>query len=367
MNKIIVREVKYEDLRAVSEIAIRGWQTAYRGIVDDDYLDSLSIEENYQKRIKDYKENGFIVAEQNGEVVGFCRYRIGNNYQDEYPEVDCELCALYVKPEEKRNGIGRALVEYVKNEFRKNNLNKMILWCFKNNYPSRAFYEEMGGKLCGETTCIRGREYKEVGFIFEINEKFKLIKPSLDYKDAAIQYINEFYEYNSQIHGVGGLDIALKKGLSFEDWVENSIKMNDKDYAYSKGKVPAITYILLRENDNRIIGFIDLRLELNDYLRNFGGHIGYSIRPIERRKGYNKINLYLCLLEAQKNGLDEVLITCADYNDGSRNSIKSFDGVLEKTTYDELDGETMELYWIDVNTAISKYRNDFEKFIGKDL
>lgn len=169
MENLIIRDVKYEDLRAVSEIAIRGWQTAYRGIVDDDYLDNLSIEENYQKRIKDYKENGFIVAEHDGEIVGFCRYRIGNNYKDEYPEVDSELCALYVKPDKKRNGIGKALVEYVKNEFRKNNLNKMIIWCFKDNYPSRAFYEKMGGKLCGETTCFRGREYKEVGFIYDLN------------------------------------------------------------------------------------------------------------------------------------------------------------------------------------------------------
>lgn len=363
MKELIVRNVKYEDLRAVAEIAIRGWQTAYRGIVDDEYLDSLSIEENYQKQIKDYKENGFIVAEQEGEVVGFCRYIVGNNYQDEYPEVDCELCALYVKPEEKRNGIGRALVEYVKNEFRRNNLNKMIIWCFKDNYPSRAFYEKMGGELCGETTCIRGREYLEVGFIYNLNEKFKLIKPSLEYKEAATQYINEFYEYKSQIHGLGGLDIALEKGLTYEEWTENSIKMHDKKYAYSKEKVPAVTYFLLRQNDNRIVGSIDLRFELNDYLRNYGGHIGYSIRPTERRKGYNKINLYLCLLEAQKNGLDKVLITCADYNEGSRNSIKSFDGVLERTTYDESDGETMELYWIDVNIAINKYRSDFEKFI----
>lgn len=82
------------------------------------------------------------------------------------------MCALYVKPEEKRNGIGKALVEYVKNEFRKNNLNKMIIWCFKENYPSRAFYEKMGGKLCGESSCIRGdKEYKEVGFIYNLNRK----------------------------------------------------------------------------------------------------------------------------------------------------------------------------------------------------
>lgn len=212
LKEILIRNVKYDDLRDVAEITIRGWQTAYRGIVDDDYLDNLSIEENYQKRIKDYKENGFIIAELNGNVVGFCRYKIGNSYKHEYPEVDCELSALYVKPGEKGKGIGKALLEYVKNEFRRNRLNKMIIWCFKENYPSRAFYEKMGGQLCGESTCIRGgKEYKEIGFIYDLYEKFILVKPTLNYKKSAIEYINEFYEYNSQIHGTGGLDIALKK------------------------------------------------------------------------------------------------------------------------------------------------------------
>ena len=80
----------------------------------------------------------------------------------------CFIC----KTRRKKNGIGKALVEYVKNEFRKNNLNKMIIWCFKENYLSRAFYEKMGGKLCGYSSCIRGdKEYKEVGFIYDLNRK----------------------------------------------------------------------------------------------------------------------------------------------------------------------------------------------------
>ena len=160
---MIVRNVKKEDLRAVSEIAVRGWQTAYRGIIDDEYLDSLSVEANYQKRLKDYKENGFIVAELDNEVVGFCRYT------KEMPEIDGEICAIYVKPELKRNGIGRELFKYVFNEFKKNGNKKIILWCLKGNYPSRAFYEKMGGVLCGENTITKGgKEYKEVGFKYNV-------------------------------------------------------------------------------------------------------------------------------------------------------------------------------------------------------
>lgn len=166
---MIVRNVKKEDLRAVSEIAVRGWQTAYRGIIDDEYLDSLSIEENYQKRLKDYKENGFIVAELDSEVVGFCRYTLENLFSKDIPDIDGEICAIYVKPELKRNGIGRELFKYVFNEFKKNGNKKIILWCLKENYPSRAFYEKMGGILCDESTIKKdGKEYKEVGFKYNV-------------------------------------------------------------------------------------------------------------------------------------------------------------------------------------------------------
>lgn len=195
-------------------------------------------------------------------------------------------------------------------------------------------------------------------------EKFYLELPSLERKEDAIEYINEFYEYNSQIHGTGGLDRKLKKGISYEEWMNDSLKMSDKDFAYSKGLVPSNTFYLIREEDSKIVGMIDLRYELNDYLRNYGGHIGYSIRPTERRKGYNKINLYLCLLKAQELGLEKVLITCADYNEGSKNTIKSFEGIFEKYTFDEADNEKMELYWVDVNDSIENNNEKYKDYIS---
>lgn len=196
-------------------------------------------------------------------------------------------------------------------------------------------------------------------------EKLYLEVPSIERKNQALEYIKEFYEYNSQINGVGGLDKKIEKGISYEEWVNENLKMSDKNYAYSKGLVPGETFFLIRKEDDKLIGMINLRYELNDYLRNFGGHIGYSIRPTERRKGYNKINLYLCLLEAQKHDLEKVLITCADYNEGSRKSIKALDGEFEKINYDESDEENMELYWINVNKTINKYKDVYEQYIIK--
>ena len=197
-------------------------------------------------------------------------------------------------------------------------------------------------------------------------EKFYLELPSLERKNEALEYIEEFYKNDSQIHGTGSLDRELKKGKPYEEWLSNNIKLHDENYALEKGLVPAYTYFLIREEDNKLIGMIDLRLGLNDYLRNFGGHIGYSIRPTERKKGYNKINLYLVLQEAQRYNLDKVLITCADSNDGSRKTILSLGGKFEKSNFDESDNETMELYWIDVNESIEKHKDLYEPYISKN-
>lgn len=98
----------------------------------------------------------------------------------------------------------------------------------------------------------------------------------------------------------------------------------------SEERVPAKTYFLIRESDNKIVGMINIRLALNERLKKLGGHIGYGIRPIERRKGYNKINLYLGLLECQKHGIKEVLMDCDKKKLGSAKTMKALDGKLVK-------------------------------------
>ena len=197
-------------------------------------------------------------------------------------------------------------------------------------------------------------------------EKFYLELPSIQRKIEAFDYINEFYEFGSEIHGTGSLDRELKKGKTYEEWLNNNLNLHYEKYAVEKGLVPSYTYFLVRENDNKIVGMIDLRLGLNKYLREFGGHIGYSIRPTERKKGYNKINLYLILQVAKKHGLEKVLITCANYNQGSRKSILALDGKFEKNTFDESDNKTMELYWIDVNDTLEKYANVYQSYIANN-
>ena len=190
-------------------------------------------------------------------------------------------------------------------------------------------------------------------------EKFKLIRPSLEHKKQAIEYIQEQNEYNSPINGVGGLNRYLE---DYEGWLEKLEE--DRNRTITEERVPAETFFLIRENDNKIVGMINIRFALNKELRKVGGHIGYSIRPTERRKGYNKINLYLGLLECQKHGLKKVMLSCNKENLGSAKTIQSFDAELEREFYeDKLYHCQEQVYWIDVDSAIEKKRKEFEKYI----
>ena len=191
-------------------------------------------------------------------------------------------------------------------------------------------------------------------------EQFRLIKPTLEYENQAIEYIKEHYEYKSEINGVGGLNRYLE---NYEEWLQ---KLEDsRNLLATEEKVPTETFFLIRINDNKIIGMINLRLVLNEKLRKFAGHIGYSIRPTERRKGYGKINLYLSLQECQKYGLKRVMLACDKHNIASAKTIQAFDAELEREFYDDEMYHCMQQhYWIDVDKAINNKKSEYEKYIA---
>ena len=169
MENIIIRNIEEKDIPSVVEIQVNGWKTAYKGIVDDEFLNSMNIEERIEKRKRDYKENGFVVAELDKKIVGFCRYIDNNNFTQEISDIDCELLSLYVKPSLKYNGIGTKIFQFVIDEFKKKNKRKMILWCLKDNDPSKKFYTKMEGKIVKEREIeIGDKTYLEVGFLYNI-------------------------------------------------------------------------------------------------------------------------------------------------------------------------------------------------------
>ncbi len=164
--------------------------------------------------------------------------------------------------------------------------------------------------------------------------KYYLEIPTIERKDEAIDYVNEFLINKSNPNGVGGLDRFLNENKSYEEWLDFVIKCQEKSYAEQINRVPGITYFTIRESDNKIVGMVNFRYYIKGKLLKIGGHIGYGIRPTERRKGLAKIQLYLTLLETQKIGLDKVMIDCTDTNIGSKKTIEALGGKYSETVID---------------------------------
>ena len=192
-------------------------------------------------------------------------------------------------------------------------------------------------------------------------ERFYYEVPSIDRKGDAIEYINEHYEYKSNINGVGGLHRYLD---NYEGWLEKL--EHDYNMLPTEEKVPARTYFLIRESDNKIIGMTNIRLSLNETLKKFGGHIGYSIRPTERGKGYNKINLYLALKVCNEYGIETVLMDADIDNPASWKTMEALGGVRIYEYYNEEEKCTVVDYNIDVKESLEKYKDIYEPHIVKE-
>lgn len=193
-------------------------------------------------------------------------------------------------------------------------------------------------------------------------EKFYLEIPSLKRKEAIIAYLNEFVLYNSDINGSGFLDKILE-GYSFEECLDKCLNMQYQEYAKKLNRLQSKTFLLIRKNDNKLIGMLNIRWNIPPNIQEFVGNIGYGIRPTERKKGYNKINLYLGLIEIQKLGLKKIYLDCEDNNIASYKTMESLNAKLLSTKIDPYDNLLTRIYSIDVNKTINKYRSTYQKYI----
>ena len=193
-------------------------------------------------------------------------------------------------------------------------------------------------------------------------ERFYFEIPGPERKEDAIDYIREFHEYRSAINGTGGLDRFTD---NYEGWLEKL----EQDYTRepNEEKVPARTFFLVRETDRRIIGMINIRLCLNERLSRYGGHMGYSIRPTERGKGYNKINLYLGLKTCHAHGIEKVFMDADLENPASWKTMEALGGVRTREYYDNVYAHcTVVDYHIDVRKALEEHPEYEEMTCGKD-
>lgn len=170
---------------------------------------------------------------------------------------------------------------------------------------------------------------------------YRLIAPTAEYADQIAAYRREFLDAGDSLDGTG----SLSRMEDPADWLRQTEDLR-KPETVPAGWVPSSQFICVRAADNRLVGMIQLRHRFNAFLEKFGGNIGYSVRPDERRQGCAKWMLRAVLPCAHALGLNRVLVTCLQQNEASRRTILACGGEYESTAHDPDRDAHLERYWI---------------------
>jgi GNAT superfamily N-acetyltransferase len=159
-----------EDSFNVAVIHTLAWQFAYKGIVEQNFLNSLDIKKRESSWRHGIEMNVppiiRLVAEIDGNVIGFAT-GLENRKAIEMPLCDGELWAIYVHPDYLNKGVGKALLNQFKSEIRTLGRTRMCVWALKENLQARNFYESQGGVLTGVRDVKIGEQIlPEVGYEF---------------------------------------------------------------------------------------------------------------------------------------------------------------------------------------------------------
>ena len=145
----------------------------------------------------------------------------------------------------------------------------------------------------------------------------RLVKANIKYENEILKFREEMMVSVNRIPGSAGLEAAE----SVQQWLAG-------EYTPHYGKVREAVFLALDEED-RVVGISDIRLESNDFIKQFAGQIGYSVSPSERGKGYATEILKQTVEEARKLGMEHILVTCNESNIASSRVIEKAGGSLE--------------------------------------
>ena len=168
-----------------------------------------------------------------------------------------------------------------------------------------------------------------------------LIEPTMAYAKDIEAYRQEFLDIEGSMDGCG----SLRRCANAQEWIEKC-RLGKDPATVPADLVPATQFIYVREEDGRVVGMLQIRHYFNEYLEKYSGHIGYSVRPSERRKGYATAMLHDALPHCRELGITDVLISCLPDNEGSRRTILHNGGVYESTVREPERQRELERYWI---------------------
>ncbi|MFH8407513.1 GNAT family N-acetyltransferase [Streptomyces sp. NPDC018019] len=171
MHTVRIRDMTADDIDAVAAIRVRGWQTAYAGLMPQTYLDGLSAAEEAGRRRAFFAaappEVVDLVAERDGGLVGWAVFGPARLPGGSPPSTsEGELYALYLPPEQIGTGVGRALLDACLLRAARNGFRTLSLWAVKGNARARRFYERAGFLADGaeDTSDVAGTAVPEVRY-----------------------------------------------------------------------------------------------------------------------------------------------------------------------------------------------------------
>ena len=173
-----------------------------------------------------------------------------------------------------------------------------------------------------------------------VEQTTQLLEPTEELRGAYLDFMDDYAAAGE--HEPYGSEGAREDFAGFV----RRLRDQARGVGLPEGWVPNSSYWLVR--GGRILGTCGLRHRLTEALRDYGGHVGYTVRPSERRRGHGTLMLKLVLEKARQLGIRRVLITCDRHTLASARVIRKNGGVLDSEGYSPRAGRVTQRYWIDL-------------------
>jgi len=157
----LIREATAIDAESIARVRVASWRASYRGIIDDAYLDALSVDagrDRYLRTFDPAPAAGFtrVAADDDGRVVGFATGGVARG--PAAARRQGEVWMIYLMPDAQRHGLGTRLMRSMARGLDRRGLGSMVVWALARNDPARAFYERLGGRVLDERTSTVGAQ-----------------------------------------------------------------------------------------------------------------------------------------------------------------------------------------------------------------
>lgn len=328
-----------KDAELLHRLQVEAFMPLYEKYHDDETSPAKESLDTVRWKITDRVKSDFYIIEFENEPVGGIRVR--NHNGGNITEGVRWISPIYVIPAFQGRGIAQKVIDKVFDMYP--DTPTWRLDTIKQEPGNCHLYEKCGFVRYGDEdvvnekmTLVKYEKFCGLGG----SAMIRLIRPTLELKEKALAYRQEHFDNGELI--INGSEL-LDKTESYEEWLE-SIKANESPETVSPTWVVTDTFFALDEK-GEIVGIIDLRHTLNDFLKDFGNS-GYSVRPSERRKGYATEMLRQVLLVAKEAGLTEVHLSVERDNSPSVRTIVKNGGVYERSF--EFEGEQADIYRIEL-------------------